>query len=126
MGLSKAVRVQDAPVLIWQPTKATLAKYGLSLDEWLAILRRQDYKCGACGKTPASGRMVIDHEHVKGYKKMPTEQRKLFVRGVLDWSCNHYRLGRGATKHNLKWAAQYLEDYEARRDNRMNMLLVWE
>lgn len=97
------------------PSKATLKKYGLSLKEWRSIVQRQGGRCGACGRVPGSGRLVIDHEHVRGYRKLPPEKRRLYVRGLLDWTCNHYRLGKGATVDNLRGSAEYLERYYLRK-----------
>lgn len=97
------------------PTKATLRKYGLSEDEWRSILDRQGGGCGACGKVPRTLRLVIDHQHVRGWAKMPGDSRKAYVRGLLCWTCNGFRLARGATIENLRGAAAYLERYEGVR-----------
>ncbi len=97
------------------PSKPTLKKYGLSVEEWQAILDRQGGVCAVCKKEPPSGRLVTDHEHVKNWKKMPPEQRKLYVRGLLCWTDNHYTLGRAVTIAKLENGAQYLRDYAARR-----------
>jgi hypothetical protein len=97
------------------PAPATLAKYGLSVGPWRRILEHQNGKCGACGTVPPSRKLNIDHQHVKGWKRMPVEQRPQFIRGLVCYMCNHYRLARGATPANLRGAADYLEDYEERR-----------
>lgn len=108
------------------PTPMTLNKYGLSVDAWKRILIKQDGACGACHKVPKSARLVIDHEHVRGWKAMKTEDRWPYVRGLLCYMCNHYRLARGATIDNLKGAAQYLIDYAASKGTRMATILVEE
>jgi len=64
---------------------------------------------------PKTRRLVIDHEHVRSWKSMKPEDRKQYVRGLLCWSCNHYRLARGATVENLRGAADFLEAYGLRR-----------
>lgn len=97
------------------PTLPTLNKYGGTVELWLAMAESQGFVCGACGKLPKTLRLVIDHEHIRGWAKMPTAQRWAYVRGLLDWSCNGFRLARGATIVNLHGAAEYLERYEARR-----------
>lgn len=107
------------------PTKATLVKYGLTVDAWGRILARQDGKCGACLKVPTSFRLAIDHEHVRGWKAMPTSERPQYVRGLLCYMCNHYRLARGATIANLAGAAQYLANY-AESKGAPGRTLVWE
>ncbi len=108
------------------PRKETLVKYGLDETAWMKILERQDGKCGACGKVPSSNRYTIDHEHVRGWTKMATSLRPPFVRGLLCYMCNHYRLARGATVANLMGGAQYLLDYEARRLNKVGGVLIIE
>jgi hypothetical protein len=59
--------------------------------------------------------MVIDHEHVRGWKKMPPEQRKLYVRGLTCWYCNSTYLGRGLTVAKAEGVVRYLKAYAARR-----------
>ena len=98
------------------PTPATLKKYGLSEAEWCLLLADQDGGCGACGKVPSTGRLYIDHEHLRGWSKMKPEERTKYVRGLLCYMCNKFRLARGATVENLLGAAHYLERYQARKD----------
>jgi hypothetical protein len=94
------------------PSPATLAKYGLTVGMFRVLLEAQDYRCAVCGNKPATGRLVIDHKHVKGWKKMPPEQRRLFVRGLTDWYCNHAYLGRGITLEKARGVVEYLERFE--------------
>lgn len=96
------------------PSKATLAKYGLNEGQWRAILVRQKFVCAVCQKSPSKGRLCIDHEHVKGWKKMPAEQRRLYVRGLLCWFCNHYYLSRAITIAKAENVVAYLKAYEER------------
>lgn len=100
---------------IFVPTDATLRKYGLERVDWAVFVTTQDGKCGACLRVPSTKRLAIDHEHVRGWKQMPPEKRVLYVRGLLCWSCNHYRLARGATVENLQGAAEFLARYLERR-----------
>lgn len=103
--------VSEKPYTIITPTPTTLNKYGLTWEMWFRILVRQKGACGACHKVPKSNRLVIDHEHVRGWKDMKTEDRPPYVRGLLCYMCNHYRLARGATIDNLQGAADYLRSY---------------
>lgn len=98
------------------PSAITLKKYGLSLDEWMAHFVAQGSVCAACKRYPQSGRLCVDHEHVRGWKKMPAEERKVYVRGLLCWTCNHYYLARGMSPAIAGNVKEYLERYEARRD----------
>ena len=97
------------------PTKPTLKKYGITEEDWRAILDRQGGGCGVCGLVPESGTLHIEHEHVRGWKKMPPENRKRFVRGLCCFTCNTRWVGRGATPQKLRAAAQYLEEYDRRK-----------
>jgi hypothetical protein len=96
------------------PTKATLSKYGLSVEAWQAMLDAQGGACGACGRVPPSRRLNIDHQHVRGWKTMDPVIRVTYVRGLLCYTCNSQRLARGATVANLRGAADYLERYQTR------------
>lgn len=98
-----------------EPTAATLRRYGLDLDDWKDIVDRQRAVCPVCAKVPSTGRGVIDHEHVRGWKDKPAPERAKYVRGVTCWFCNHAYLGRGITADKAYRAAYYLEDYERRR-----------
>lgn len=97
------------------PTPATLNRYGLTVEAWQAHVERQGGACGACAKVPTTARLNIDHEHVRGWKAMATKDRAQYVRGLLCYMCNHYRLARGATVANLQGAARYLREYEERK-----------
>lgn len=101
--------------MVPSPSPATLKKYGLTEAEWRAILDRQGGVCFVCQKVPKSGRLCTDHEHVKNWKKMPPEQRKLYVRGLLCWTCNHYYLARGITVERSQRVTLYLQEYVVRR-----------
>lgn len=96
------------------PKSATLRRYGLTAAEWTAILVRQGGVCACCRRLPKNGRLCTDHDHVKGWKKMPAETRKLHVRGLLCYFCNHYYVGRCITVFKAENIARYLRDHEAR------------
>ena len=96
------------------PTAATLRRYGLSELEWRAIGVRQGWVCCVCRQHPKAGRLVIDHEHVKGWRDMPPAQRKRYVRGLLCWFCNHYHLARAMTEQKAYNVYLYLQDYNER------------
>lgn len=94
------------------PSQKTLSKYGLTHDEWAEIAARQLGVCGVCGILPKSGRLNIDHEHAKGWKKMPANQRKRFVRGLLCYMCNLFYMARGMNTDKAYGIVRYIERYE--------------
>ncbi len=93
------------------PRVRTIARYGLSVSEWLAILTSQGGRCAICRGLPASGKFCIDHEHVKGWKRMTSQERKRFVRGVVCYPCNHHCLNRNMTLDKAKGVVEYLTRY---------------
>jgi len=98
-----------------EPTKQTLARYGLSVLEWQTMAEQQESACYICRKQPSTGRLCIDHDHAKGWKKMPPRQRVLYVRGLLCWVCNHYYVGRGISVDKAQQVVNYLKAYEERK-----------
>lgn len=106
------------------PSPKTLDKYGLTAAEWIALYERQGGVCAVCRVLPSSGRLNVDHQHVRGWKQMPADQRKQYVRGLVCYVDNHRLLTRGATIERLQNAADYLRAYAARttqpaNDNRL-------
>lgn len=117
---------------ILAPTSQTLARYGFGcgpfalsdspVDDWLELLDSQGGVCGVCGQVPTPNaetgkvRFVIDHEHVRGWKKMPPEQRRAYVRGLTCWWCNSTYLGRGVNVSRALGVARFLSRYERKPD----------
>ena len=99
--------------MIKVPSKATLRKYGLTLEDWQRRLNDQGGVCFICEKEPPSGILCVDHFHVKGWKKMAPEKRKQYVRGLLCSYCNLRLLRKGWTLAKLKRAVLYVEKFEA-------------
>lgn len=56
--------------------------YGLTPDQYEALLKRQGGKCAICRAKPKSKRLAVDHDHGTGE-----------VRGLLCSRCNHDLLG---------------------------------
>ena len=96
------------------PLEKTLRRYGLSREEWLAILDRQGGVCAVCRKLPTNGRLCTDHDHVKGWKKMKPHERKRHVRGLLCFFCNHYYVGRAITVFKARNVYRYLRRHRNR------------
>lgn len=101
--------------MIKDPKPATLARYGYTMDDWHVLIAGQGGVCYICKKEPKSGRLCLDHEHCRGWKKLPPEQRKLWVRGALCWVCNHYYCGRGINAFKAENLLSYLLAFESRR-----------
>ncbi len=97
------------------PSAATLKKYGLNEAAWLELAASQGNVCAICKKEPSSGRLNVDHEHVKGYKKMDALDRPKYIRGLLCYICNFRVLTRGMTLEKARNAVIYLENYALRK-----------
>lgn len=65
-----------------------LRTYGITLADWKAIHKAQKGVCGCCKTLPGKGILCVDHIHVKGFKKMPLEEKKQYVRGLVCFLCN--------------------------------------
>jgi len=59
--------------------------YGLSPDEYVALVEWSGNRCYICGRAGGGKRLAVDHDHRSGV-----------VRGLLCVSCNHYLLGKVA------------------------------
>lgn len=108
-------RPKKDKVVVRVPKPATLRRYGLTKQEWLDLLQAQGGACAVCRKVPPNGRLCTDHEHVKGWKKMKPHLRKLYVRGMLCFFCNHYYVGRAISVEKARNVLGFLETYERRK-----------
>ena len=70
--------------------------------------------CALCRRLPPNGRLVTDHEHVKGWKKMPPRERRRFVRGLLCNWCNGKIAGWRVTLDKAVALVEYLTAYHNR------------
>lgn len=93
--------------MLKQPTVETLTKYGMILVDWTRLAVSQGGVCRICQKLPQSGRLCIDHEHVKGYSKMTSQEKISHVRGLLCMYCNRYRVAKN-TRQTIGAVADYL------------------
>lgn len=112
-----------------RPQLATLRKYGLNLEDWFDLCDACAYTCVVCGKPFEDRPVVIDHEHVKGFKARkkrkkngrtvkvrvmgPAERRK-YVRGVIHSFCNRY-VRSWLTLSRARAIVSYLEAFEHNR-----------
>ncbi len=91
--------------------------FGITVDEYEEILKRQNGTCWICEKPPKEGgnRLAVDHLHSKGEKKRNPREKRGRVRGLLCWGCNA-AIGKfkdDITK--LRRAAEYLEVWPAQQ-----------
>lgn len=102
---------RKAPVTTTDPahSKRVLDTYGITGEEYEALLAAQDGKCFICEKPPRAKRLAVDHDHNLGFTREA-------VRGLLCRRCNHRLLGSAhdATRI-LKRAIEYLEQPPARK-----------
>jgi hypothetical protein len=87
---------------ITPPSRATLRKYGLTADEWRALLERQGGVCAVCERVPPSGILCVDHYHVRGWKKMKPADRKKYIRCLACHFCNRRLLAKGITTERAR------------------------
>lgn len=62
--------------------------YGITLQEWEEMMNAQGRVCMICEMVPGTGRLCVDHVHIKGFKGMKPENKKKYVRGILCFMCN--------------------------------------
>ncbi|HEY1645047.1 MAG TPA: endonuclease domain-containing protein, partial [Candidatus Saccharimonadales bacterium] len=62
-------------------------KYGLTLEDYKEMLSAQDGVCYICEREPTRT-LCVDHVHINGYKKMNSENKRKYVRGLLCFMCN--------------------------------------
>lgn len=74
-------------------------RYGISVEEYEALLEKQDHKCAICGKEVDEGRrLAVDHDHQTGR-----------VRGIIHLRCNTAIALFGESPEICRKAAEYLE-----------------
>ena len=94
------------------------SKYGITEADYDAILEAQGGACALCHRPPREGKVLhVDHEHVFGYDKLPPEKKRKYVRGLVDYSCNKFKIGR-TTLAGAKAVYDYLRRPPARLPGR--------
>jgi hypothetical protein len=87
----------------WQKDYSLKANYGITLDEYEAMVQSQDGKCAICGRVPEGkhnqGSLHVDHDH-----------RTKKVRGLLCSHCNRGLGFLGDSVETLLRAAEYLAE----------------
>lgn len=111
------------PTGIKAPSRQTLKKYGLDLTDWLILVEDSNLVCPICkrrfgeiyGNSKRPLMPVIDHVHIRNFKRMKPEKRRMFVRGLPCNYCNRRRLGRGMDLKIARNIVTYLERYENKK-----------
>ena len=97
------------------PKLKTLRRYGMTPEDWETMLWTQGGKCPLCHRGPPDVRMVTDHEHARGFRKMTAIQRRRHVRGICCLRCNMRFLRAGLTAEIAQNVADYLRRYATAR-----------
>jgi hypothetical protein len=72
--------------------------YGITLEQYDALLQQSQGKCYCCGKSEnGTKRLSVDHDHSTGE-----------IRGLLCFLCNHYLIGRHRDPLPFDNAGRYL------------------
>src|SRR5438046_2851613 len=91
-----------------------LRTYGITWAEYNEMLALQNGLCAICGNPPKINRLAVDHEHIKGYKKLLPAEKKKFIRGLLCMICNYRYVCRGMNLAMAEKVVKYLSEYEGR------------
>ena len=77
-----------------------LRSYGISLDDYTALLKKQNYKCAVCLREYTTQRkLVVDHDHETGK-----------IRGLLCHYCNRGLGLLGDTRESVERVLEYLKN----------------
>lgn len=82
--------------------------YGISQLVYEKMLEKGNGKCWICQRPPKPGKsLAVDHDHKTGQ-----------VRGLLDWQCNKFFVGRRRREHShlYRRTADYLDSTKDWRD----------
>lgn len=83
---------------------AGLRKYGLTLNDYDAMLKAQGGGCAGCKQKPRGRRLAVDHDHATGH-----------VRGLLCTRCNHTAGRYKDSSEELRGLLRYLEKHSQLR-----------
>jgi hypothetical protein len=96
--------------------RANLRKFGLTVADYDKMLEAQGGVCKICNQPEQKSRryesLCIDHLHSDGWNKLPKEERKKTVRGLLCNNCNRCLGLLKDSIENLEQAAAYLKNFK--------------
>ena len=90
----------------WRQERKTylMRHYGITVAQYNKMLKRQHGRCAICKRPPRSRHLSVDHDHISGR-----------IRGLLDYRCNRFIVGRHRDGRLLQEAADYLNsDFDGR------------
>lgn len=89
--------------------KKLFSRFGITLDEYNAILMEQNGVCWICQRPPTGNALAVDHRHVLRDKQQDPRNTRTRVRGLLCWQCNAAIGKFHDDSKRLRRAAEYLE-----------------
>lgn len=92
-----------------------LRRYGITINEYYAILTLQGNVCYICGKPPKTVSLSLDHQHVRGERLGNPRDIRKNCRGALDFRCNSGLQKFSDDPVRLRKAAEYLEKRPAQQ-----------
>jgi hypothetical protein len=95
--------------MLKEPSKAKLAKYGMSPWHFWNLASSFFNRCHIC--LVVKDRLFIDHKHVKGFSRMQPVEKRKHVRGLLCYFCNRFRVCKN-TLDSARQVVAYLERHE--------------
>ena len=84
----KRVNTQSVERVKRKRLRKNLGRYGITIQEYNALLSSQDNVCALCGRPPSRKRLSVDHEHQKGDKNVESSSKRIKIRGLLCHRCN--------------------------------------
>ncbi len=90
-----------------------LRKYGITVNEYEAMLAAQYGVCWICKEPPKKVRLAVDHKHVLRDKRQNPRDTRTRVRGLLCWGCNAALAKFKDDPERLRKAAEYIDTLPA-------------
>lgn len=70
--------------------KYYIKRYGITVRDKELMLEKQKYCCACCEKPFGGKKAYVDHEHCLGYSRLPPEEKRNYIRGLLCYICNKW------------------------------------
>lgn len=96
-GARRYYKTHKEQVRTWKRNWQLKRRYGITLEQYNALLEQQGGACAICQRVPKAGRLHVDHDH-----------KTKVVRGLLCYRCNRYHVS-NHTLETAKRVVAYLE-----------------